>query len=113
MRVTSDIWVSALVRSAQATGDFATILRRGAREAGAIFVVHSHLDGRYSVYAPAPQSFFDADAAGERLFEEVAAAIGEAQVRDYLDRQVAFDPDCWIVELESRQPPAFVRIARP
>ena len=39
MRITSDLWVSALTRRVFAEGGFAAIVRRGATEAGAIFVI--------------------------------------------------------------------------
>ena len=39
MRVTSALFVSALVRRAMVGGAFAAVTRRGASEAGAIFVV--------------------------------------------------------------------------
>ena len=39
MRLTSDFWVSALMRRVFAEGGFAAVARRGASEAGAVFVV--------------------------------------------------------------------------
>ena len=108
MRVTSEIWVSAFIRSERAGGAYVAIVRKGASEAGAIFVAHNRLDGSYTVYAPAPQSVFEAGEAADRRFERVAEAVSETEMRDYFDKQVAFDPDCWIVETESRDPPAFI-----
>jgi len=105
MRLTSEIWVSAFLRAEQAAGAFATVLRRGTAEAGAIFVVHSLPDRTASVYAPAPQAVFGAGESAERRFELVREALPESDVRDYLDRQIAFDSDCWIVETERRDPP--------
>lgn len=109
MRLASHIWVSAFIRSERAAGAYATVLRKGAPEAGAIFVAHNHLDATYSVYAPAPQSEFGAGEAGERLFERILGAAGEEEMRRYLDRQVSFDPDCWIVETERRDPPGLLK----
>lgn len=111
MRLTSEIWVSAFVRSEQALGAFVTVFRRGANEAGAIFVIHNRQDGSYSVYAPAPQTAFGPDEVSDRLFECVREGVGEPEMRAYLDRQIAFDPDCWIVEAECRSAPEFLRLA--
>ena len=110
MRLTSQIWVSALIRSQNAEGAFATVLRKGAPEAGAIFIVHNHPGAASSVYAPAPQAVFDAGEAGERRFECIADSMDEEEMRIYLDRQVDFDPDCWIIEIEGRDLPDFVTV---
>ena len=91
-------------------GAYAAILRKGAAGAGAIFVVHNRLDSTYTVYSPAPQTVFEAGETTERRFEKVADAVGEEEIRAYLDRQVSFDPDCWIVETERRDPPAFLTV---
>ena len=110
MRLTSQIWVSALVRAETGAGAFAAILRKGAAEAGAIFVVHNRLDTTYSIYAPAPQSFFEEGDVSDRRFERVVEGVGEDEMRTYLDRQIAFDPDCWIVEIERRDTPDFLTV---
>ncbi|MET0943059.1 MAG: DUF1491 family protein, partial [Mesorhizobium sp.] len=39
MRVTSELWVSALTRRVFSGGGFAAILKRGAAEAGAVFIL--------------------------------------------------------------------------
>jgi hypothetical protein len=108
MRLTSQIWVSAFLRAQEAEGAFATVLRKGASEAGAVFIAHNRLDATYSIYAPAPQSMFAAGEVNERRFECIAEGIGEKEMADYFQRQVKFDPDCWIVETERRDPPAFL-----
>ena len=100
MRLRTDIFVSAMVRRAFARGDFAAVEKKGAEEAGAIFIRQRFRDGLETLYAPAPQSLFDEEATGDRLFEiRLLKAEAEA-VRDMLDRERRFDPDLWIVELE-------------
>lgn len=111
MRLQSHIWVAAFMRREQADGVFAALLRKGSREAGAIFVVQNHLNGNCTVWAPAPQTaFMDADLPAGRLFEKVKDAVAEVEARQWLDRQISFDPDCWIVETERRsgEPDLFV-----
>lgn len=63
MRLKSEIFVSALIRLAETQGAIAVLRRRGAQEAGAIFIKLDCLDGRMAVYGPAAQS--------ERLLEGV------------------------------------------
>jgi hypothetical protein len=55
-RLRADIWVAAYLRRCAVEGAVATLRRRGAAEAGAIFVKIDRLDGRAALYAPAPQS---------------------------------------------------------
>ena len=55
MRLTSDMWVAAYVRRCNVEGVFAAVRRRGAKEAGAIFIKVTRLDGTADLYGPAPQ----------------------------------------------------------
>lgn len=100
MRLRSDIFVSALVRRVFSAGDYAAVLRKGAPEAGAIFIRQRTRSGVESLYAPAPQSFFDTEDAGERLFELRLRSDDGAAVDALIDREMRFDADCWVVELE-------------
>ena len=69
MRLRSDIWVAAYLRRCGVEGASAVLRRRGAAEAGAIFVKVDHLDGRATLYEPAPQSLAGDPPPGvERLF---------------------------------------------
>ena len=60
-RLTSDFWVSAYLRQAAFDGLVAVLRRRGAREAGAIFVKLDRLDGTAALYGPAPQALAEDD----------------------------------------------------
>ena len=77
MRLKSSIFVSAILRREQADGAFGVVLRRGAEDAGAIFVVHRTGGDTANVYAPAPQMFAVESGSGERLFEERFDALQE------------------------------------
>jgi len=104
MRLKSGIWVAAYVRRCHSEGVFAAVRRRGAEEAGAIFVKVTRLDGTAELYGPAPQTAFDDARPSERAFTHVLRAqpASEADVEAYLAREVRFDPDVWIVEIEDR-----------
>jgi hypothetical protein len=101
MRLRTDIFVSALLRRVFGKGDFAAIEKRGDEEAGAVFIRQHFRDGLETLYGPAPQSFFDQEDSGDRLFEIRLARQEADLVRDALDRERNFDPDLWIVELEA------------
>lgn len=103
MRLKSEIFASALVRNVFARGDFAAIERKGAAEGGAVFVRQSFRDGTESLYAPAPQSFFDSDDTGKRLFELRLDRQPRETVSEALGREIRFDPDLWVVTLETEE----------
>ena len=74
--------------------------RRGAAEAGAIFIVLDKLNGEQHLFGPAPQSSSAAN--GERLFAHVMT--GDAlTISDKLSRELRFDSDLWIIDLEDRE----------
>src|SRR6476659_7366343 len=98
MRLKSGIWVSAYIRRCNGEGAFAVVRRRGADEAGAIFIKLNRLDGTAEIYAPAPQTAFDDSHPAERAFARglPVQPAPEADVEAYLARQLRFDPDVWI-----------------
>ena len=103
MRLKTALWVAAYLRRCQVEGLSAVVRQRGAEEAGAVFVRVSRLDGTSDLFGPAPQSAFDAAEAAARAFTpSLAAAKPDAEVEAYLVRQIKFDPDLWIVEVEDR-----------
>ena len=51
MRVTSDFYCSALLRRIFAAGGFAAVEKKGAAEAGAIFLKERRRDGTVTLYA--------------------------------------------------------------
>ncbi len=103
MRVTSDFWVGAYLRICQQQGGFAVVARRGAREAGAIFLRVDRGDGFSALYAPAPQTSYD-DTPHQRLFLSrfTPDFVDEEQVSVELARQIRFDPDLWIIGVDDR-----------
>ncbi len=103
MRLRSDVWVAAYLRRCGVEGQSAVLRRRGAAEAGAIFVKVDGLDGRSALYEPAPQSIAVQPERGvERTFIRAHEQewIDTATADKRLEREVAFDPDLWIVEVE-------------
>ena len=68
MRVTSDFWVSALLRRVFGAGGFAAVVNRGATEAGAVFVLARGRLGEVALYGPAPQTSYDSAKPDDRFF---------------------------------------------
>lgn len=110
MRLTSEFFVSAYLRQCGIEGAFAALRRRGGAEAGAIFIVIDRLDGTGVLYGPAPQSSYD-EGPQDRAFTRLhkAEAIDRPEIEARLEKEIRFDPDCWIVEVEDRAGRSFLQ----
>ena len=104
MRLKSGLWVAAYLRRCQGAGAYGAVRRRGAEEAGAIFIKVNRLDGTADLYGPAPQAAFAEAHPSDRAFvsclKKEPAAEDEVEAR--LAREIKFDPDVWILEIEDR-----------
>jgi hypothetical protein len=114
MRITSDLWVSALTRRVFAEGGFAAIARRGASEAGAIFVIAQSRLGASTLFGPAPQSVYDTKRPDERQFGILLAHADTAAIEARLAKESRFDSDIWVVEIEPGPTPVeeLIRVAK-
>src|SRR5262249_13821493 len=110
MRLKSAIWVAAYMRRCYGEGAFAAVRRRGAEEAGAIFIKLNTDPGGpppfrpRPAYGPAPQSVFDEAHPSDRAFIRSLgnAPVPEEKVEERIAREIRFDPDAWIIEVEDR-----------
>lgn len=101
MRVRSDFWVAAYLRRCAVEGIGAVLRRRGAAEAGTIFIKVDRLDGQSALFGPAPQSEIEA---GDRRFARLHQSdwIETFAAEERLRRELSFDVDLWIIEVEDR-----------
>lgn len=108
MRLRSDIWVKAYLRTCLVQGAHAVVVRHGDDDAGAIYIKIARLDGTACIFGPAPAGLDGA--AGERswvLLTRNAQAL-EREVDQLLMREAEFDPDLWILEVEDRAGRSFL-----
>ncbi len=98
MRVTSDFFVSALIRRVFSSGGFAAVQRRGSPEAGAVFCVCRQRDGTLVLIGPAPQTSYGEEVA-DRRFAILATDLEEV-VEARIAKESRFDSDLWVVEIE-------------
>ena len=111
MRLKSAIWVAALIRRANGAAAFSAVRRRGAEEAGAVFVKVTTLDGNAALYGPAPPSLDDEDRPERRFVALVAPGRPEAEAEERMVKEIRFDPDLWFVEIEDRAGRSFLDLA--
>jgi len=112
MRLKSAIWVAAYLRRCQTVGVFGAVRRRGAEEAGAVFIKVAMLDGNAMLYVPAPQTVYDDSRPIERFFVPMSPQpVAESEVEQRLAKELRFDPDAWIIETEDRAGRHFLDLA--
>ena len=103
MLLSSDLWVSALIRRAEIGGAFATVVRKGDGRAGTVIVkAYDTANRQARLYTEA----FGQD--GERLWIQPVESEIESELDAYIQRQIAYDPDIWVVEIEDRQGRHFI-----
>ena len=101
MSVKSEIWVQAFLRRSFAQGQYGAVLRKGAPEAGAIYLVVNRLDGRNFLYGPPPGPAYDE--LGERIWEQVRReSVDPLELQKIITSLTRIDPDIWVVEIEDR-----------
>lgn len=98
----------ALVRRCGAGGASAFVVRRGDAERGAMFVKIATLDGRAKLFGPPPASFDQNAPDGVMAAHLSPDGEAEREVDAYLARQVEYDPDLWLVEIEDRAGRSFL-----
>lgn len=102
-RLKAGIFVRALIRRAEVEGASAYVVRKGAEESGAVVLKIAKLDGTSTVLSQARRG------EGELVWvKPLGDAVDEEKARAWFDKQVKFDPDLWIVEIEDRQGRTFV-----
>jgi hypothetical protein len=113
MRIKSSLWVAAYIRRCQTSDIFGVVRRRGAEDAGAVFVKLAFLDGNALLFTPAPQSAYEDSRPVDRLFSQsTPAPVEEQAVEARLEKEIRFDPDVWIVEIEDRAGRHFLDLAK-
>lgn len=100
MAVKTEIWVKGHLRRCFAAGLTGVVARRGAEEAGSVFVKVTLPDGTGRLMAPAPGPAYDG--LGRRRWIEPLGSgpLATDDIDRFLSRQIAFDPDVWILDID-------------
>jgi hypothetical protein len=102
-RLKAGIFVRALIRRAEVSGASAYVVKKGVEESGAVFLRINRLDGTSMILTQARQG------EGQLVWlKPLGDAADDEKAKAYFDKQLKFDPDLWIVEIEDREGRAFV-----
>jgi hypothetical protein len=103
MRLKAEVWAKAYLRSCASAGVSAAVVRHGDDDAGAIFIKVNRLDGTARLFGPAPAGFETGQYERQWVAHIDGPTTTEAEVDSYLARQIEFDRDIWILEVEDRE----------
>ena len=102
-RLKTGLYVRALMRRAEIGCASVYVARRGAEEAGALILKLAKPDGSLVVLSRATRGD------GERVWmKPLGDSADAAAAGKYFEKQIRFDPDLWILEIEDREGRAFV-----
>ena len=103
-RLPASVEASGLIRRVAAAGDFATIIKKGDPDRGALLLIVSsrgrhvaclervlNLDSGYQWQAVGPEK-----------------SSGSDEIRNFLASRTRFDPDLWAIELDIAEPERFI-----
>ncbi len=95
---------ASIVRRAESAGDFATVLKRGDADRGALLLIVTSR-GRHITLL---ERVLGAD--GEYNWSSVGPAqfAESAEVASFLQKRARFDPDSWAIELDIANPERFI-----
>jgi hypothetical protein len=95
-RVKAGLWVKMALRMSDLVGRSGAVLRKGDADSGGVLVV---LRGRDGLSVLSQLRAADGQQAWMRATG--AAPVDQAAADAYVERQVKFDPDIWVLEFEA------------
>lgn len=99
MGLTTGLWVMAQVRLCDRAFMPATVVRRGDPDAGTVLLKLNCFEAGVTVYTQA--STMDEGPAWSR--GTGPSPVTEPEADAYIARQVQYDPDVWVLEIEDRK----------
>ncbi len=106
-RLPTHLEVSGLIRSVDAAGGFATVIRKGERDAGTIMVVLTENGANTRAYERMPQL----DGTRDWHCVRKQGIDKKDEFENFLTRRGEQDPDLWIVELDVAHGERFIGLS--
>jgi hypothetical protein len=99
-RLPAHVEVAAIMRRAEAEGGFATLLRKGDPDRGAVTLV---LEKRGEFCG-----ILERELGANFAYDWVFKPAGSESVADFIARRERFDTDFWLIELDIAEPERFI-----
>ncbi|MCC6466881.1 MAG: DUF1491 family protein [Alphaproteobacteria bacterium] len=97
-RLSTRLWVQAMIRRCSVDGLTAVLVRRGDEDRGAVMLKVNRFDGGCTVWTQTRTM----DGAPAWMRGTGPDAVVEQAADAYVERQIKRDPDLWVVEIEDR-----------
>jgi hypothetical protein len=99
MGLTTGLWVMAQVRLCDRAFIPAAVVRRGDPDAGTVLLKLNRFEAGVTVYTQASST------GDEPVWSKGTGPnpVNEAEADAYIARQVKYDPDVWVLEIEDRR----------
>jgi hypothetical protein len=103
-RLPTHVEVAAILRRAEADGDFATVIRKGDRERGSLLLLVGSRGRHYACL----ERVLELDRGYRWKRTGPSESADSAEVSDFLAKRARFDPDLWAIELDVALPERFI-----
>jgi len=104
-RLPAHLEVSGLIRRVQQAGGFATVIRKGERDAGTILVILANRGENQRLFERMPAL----DGSRDWHCAKEEDAENKTEFSAYVERRLSQDRDSWIIELDVADGERFIR----
>ncbi|VAW05061.1 hypothetical protein MNBD_ALPHA04-1807 [hydrothermal vent metagenome] len=95
-RLSSEVFVQALLRKAHQEGGFGVVIRRGDRISGSIIIQCIENGKNPKLLEKMPS--LDGPSSWQKIWPQ--GTDNKQEISEYLERRSQFDPDLWLIELD-------------
>jgi hypothetical protein len=103
-RLPTHLEVSAILRRAEASGDFAAVIRKGDPERGSLVLIV----GSRGRHVASLERVLSASGAYQWAAAGPPESASSAEIRDFISRRARFDEDVWAIELDIADAERFI-----
>ena len=101
MLLNSEFWVKAFLKNHSLKGRPGYVIRRGHESAGEIIIKVNSCNGNCRLF----RRYFELDK--ETYHWSCVLEDKEQKIDEYIKKQISFDPDLWVIEIENPNQESF------
>ncbi|MEP5937689.1 MAG: DUF1491 family protein [Erythrobacter sp.] len=103
-RLPAHLEVAGLIRSVQADGGFATVLKRGEKDAGTVLILTMYRGRNAVLFERMPQL----DGTRPYIAAKRENPENPTEISEYVEKRHRQDPDIWVIEVDIADAERFV-----